>query len=158
IVAWNLLRDASSPVSSSLTCLQGPDRVAVLSSQQWDPHIMFWQIVPCHRDYAASNAPLRHVSTARSGAHVAVAGAAGLALYSAAQRRWRVFGDVDQERNIRVSGLCWWGDDAVAAVVRSGGGAGPRHQVLLYPRTHLEAKSVLHGPVTLPLGLLPAFV
>lgn len=52
--------------------------------------------------YMAANHPLRHTALSADGDDVAVAGTRGLALYSRRSGRWRLFGDVSQERQIEV--------------------------------------------------------
>ncbi|CAN0373867.1 unnamed protein product, partial [Discosporangium mesarthrocarpum] len=51
-----------------------------------------------HKGYLSANAPLRHVSTSRSGSFVAVAGSRGVAVFSRPANRWRVFGNIGQVR------------------------------------------------------------
>ncbi|CAN0546574.1 unnamed protein product, partial [Ectocarpus sp. 12 AP-2014] len=63
--------------------------------------------------YLSSNAPLRHVSTSRAGTYVAVAGSRGFAVYSRPTNRWRLFGNIEQEREVQVAGMCWWGESAL---------------------------------------------
>ena len=50
----------------------------------------------------AANFPLRHVALSADGDDVAVAGNRGVALYNRRSSRWRLFGDVSQEREIAV--------------------------------------------------------
>lgn len=50
--------------------------------------------------YPSQNRPTQAVSP--SGQHLAVAGQRGLALYSRASRKWRLFGNVQQERELQV--------------------------------------------------------
>ncbi len=53
---------------------------------------------------------LKHTHThtnTHSGSDIAVAGKHGLALYSRRSGRWRVFGDVSQERDLHVQALLW---------------------------------------------------
>lgn len=52
--------------------------------------------------YLADNWPLRHAALSADGTDVAVAGARGLALYNRRSARWRLFGDVSQERCLAV--------------------------------------------------------
>jgi len=62
---------------------------------------------PAQAAYAAANWPLAHAALSADGADVAVAGARGLALYSRRSGRWRLFGDVSQERELAVAHLLW---------------------------------------------------
>jgi hypothetical protein len=57
--------------------------------------------------YIADNWPVLHVAASDDGADIAVAGRKGVALYNLRSRRWRVFGDVSQERAVRCVGLTW---------------------------------------------------
>ena len=52
--------------------------------------------------YLAANWPLSHAALSADGMDIAVAGRHGLALYSRRSARWRLFGDVSQEREIAV--------------------------------------------------------
>ncbi len=52
--------------------------------------------------YLAANWPLSHAALSSDGMDIAVAGRYGLALYSRRTARWRLFGDVSQERDIAV--------------------------------------------------------
>jgi hypothetical protein len=58
-----------------------------------------------------------------------------------------------QELEVRVCGLCWWGEEAVLAVTKQGS----LYWLKVYPRTHLDTASLLHPPVRLPVGMKPAF-
>jgi len=52
--------------------------------------------------YLAANWPLSHAALSSDGMDIAVAGRYGLALYSRRTARWRLFGDVSQEKDIAV--------------------------------------------------------
>lgn len=52
--------------------------------------------------YVAANWPLVHVAVSPDAADIAVAGIRGICLYSCRSGRWRLFGDVSQEREISV--------------------------------------------------------
>ncbi len=104
---------------------------------------------PAQAAYAAANWPLAHAALSADGADVAVAGARGLALYSRRSGRWRLFGDVSQERELAVAHLLWL--PRVVAVCaapgpapgRGGAGDGRGAALLLYPRLHLDSSSLL---------------
>jgi len=104
---------------------------------------------PAQAAYAAANWPLAHAALSADGADVAVAGARGLALYSRRSARWRLFGDVSQERELAVAHLLWL-PRVVAVCAAPGpapgrGGAGDSRgaALLLYPRLHLDSSSLL---------------
>lgn len=52
--------------------------------------------------YVAANWPLQHAALSSDGIDLAVAGRRGLALYSRRSARWRLFGDVSQEKGLTV--------------------------------------------------------
>ena len=52
--------------------------------------------------YVAANWPLMRAALSADGMDIAVAGRAGLALFSRRSARWRLFGDVSQERELAV--------------------------------------------------------
>lgn len=91
-----------------------------------------WVVVPLPSTYSAANWPIRYTAMDASGENLAVAGRAGLALYSVANRRWKLFGSESQERDIIVSGgLLWWGSYIVLAAYSV---ASDCDQLRLYPR------------------------
>ena len=52
--------------------------------------------------YVGANWPLIQAAVSCDGMDVAVAGTRGLALYSRRSSRWRLFGDISQEREVAV--------------------------------------------------------
>ena len=52
--------------------------------------------------YVSANWPLQHAALSPDGVDIAVAGRKGLALYSRRSARWRLFGDVSQEKELTV--------------------------------------------------------
>ena len=56
---------------------------------------------PPHQ-YIAANWPLQHAALSSDGVDIAVAGRRGLALFSRRSARWRLFGDVSQEKGLAV--------------------------------------------------------
>ncbi len=54
------------------------------------------------QQYISSSWPLVHAALSSDGMDVAVAGTQGLALYSRRSARWRLFGDISQERSVAV--------------------------------------------------------
>ncbi len=65
------------------------------------------------RAYLADNWPLTHAAVSEDGLHVAAAGRRGLALRSLRSDKWRVFGDVAQERSVAAAALLWLGPAVV---------------------------------------------
>jgi hypothetical protein len=66
------------------------------------------------------------------GLHVAVSGRYGLAHYSIADRKWKLFGNEAQERDfVVVGGMMWWRNYLVVAVYDI---AQDRDELRFYPR------------------------
>lgn len=66
------------------------------------------------------------------GSHIAVAGRTGLAHYSLATKRWKLFGNETQEKDMEVSGgLLWWRGYIIAGCYSIPDG---QDQIRLYPR------------------------
>ncbi len=61
------------------------------------------------QSYIGNNWPVMHVAANEDGTHLAIAGRQGLILYDFQSKRWRVFGDITQEREIQCVGLVWLG-------------------------------------------------
>ncbi|KIY91851.1 hypothetical protein MNEG_16112, partial [Monoraphidium neglectum] len=70
--------------------------------------------VPLPAGYVAAGWPLVHAAASASGADVAVSGRRGLAVYGRHAERWRLFGDVTQERRVSCVALGWLGGNVVA--------------------------------------------
>ncbi|XP_041984513.1 guanine nucleotide exchange factor subunit Rich isoform X2 [Aricia agestis] len=90
-----------------------------------------WNVLQLPATYIASNWPLRYSAMDGTGG-VAVAGRAGLAHWSAAARRWKLFGNEAHETDFVVSGgLLWWRDYIVAGSYSITEG---RDELRFYPR------------------------
>ncbi|GAX78137.1 hypothetical protein CEUSTIGMA_g5579.t1 [Chlamydomonas eustigma] len=79
--------------------------------------------IPVPLSYIGPNWPLLHTSVSTNGLHIAVAGLRGLALYSRAANKWRLFGDVSQERKIWCQALSWMQKDIIVCCSISGDGS-----------------------------------
>lgn len=91
-----------------------------------------WQIIPISHSYLASNWPIRYSAVDRAGQCVAVAGKTGFAHYALFNRKWKLFGNETQERDMVVSGgITWWKDFMVLACYNI---PGQRDEVRCYPR------------------------
>lgn len=54
-----------------------------------------------------------------SGTNIAVAGRTGLAMYSMATRKWKLFGNETQEKDFIVTGgILWWDDFVIMGCYR----------------------------------------
>ncbi|XP_072943063.1 guanine nucleotide exchange factor subunit Rich [Epargyreus clarus] len=73
-----------------------------------------WIVLPLPATYISSNWPLRYSAIDEAGVNVCVAGRTGLAHYSTAARRWKLFGNEAQEKDFVVTGgMLWWRDYVV---------------------------------------------
>jgi len=107
--------------------------------------------------YLAENWPVRHVSSSADGSQLAVSGTYGLTLLDTRTKRWRVFGDVSQERELHCVGLAWFRHIVIVYAVMEAapvedniwGDSGRQTQapataqLHLYPRKHLDRSSRL---------------
>lgn len=70
-----------------------------------------WTVIQFPPTYLSANWPIRFVAVDNSGQYIAINGNFGFAHYSLISRRWKLFGNVTQERNFIVTGgLAWWDD------------------------------------------------
>ncbi|XP_038068678.1 guanine nucleotide exchange factor subunit RIC1-like [Patiria miniata] len=91
-----------------------------------------WQVLSLPYSYMASNWPLRYAAVDRSGHCVAIAGRFGLAHCTLFAKRWKLFGNITQERDMSVSGgVTWWRDFLVLSCYNH---YENRHELRLYPR------------------------
>ncbi|KAL5016054.1 hypothetical protein ScPMuIL_005643 [Solemya velum] len=102
-----------------------------------DSHVLIgnkqWQIIPISHSYLATNWPIRYCAVDRAGQCVAVAGKTGLAHYALFNRKWKLFGNETQERDLVVSGgMTWWRDFICVACYNI---IGQRDEIRCYPRS-----------------------
>ncbi|XP_071485057.1 guanine nucleotide exchange factor subunit RIC1-like [Diadema antillarum] len=91
-----------------------------------------WHCLQIPQNYLDSNWPIRHATVDRIGQCIAVSGRYGLAHCTLGSKRWKIFGNVTQEKDMSVSGgLCWWGDYIVAACFNH---YESREELRVYPR------------------------
>ncbi|XP_041356612.1 guanine nucleotide exchange factor subunit RIC1-like isoform X2 [Gigantopelta aegis] len=112
----------SAHFRGSNSCLNGN---AFIGTKQW-------QIIPISHSYLAGNWPIRYSSVDRAGQCVAVAGKTGFAHYALFNRKWKLFGNEMQERDMVVSGgITWWKDFICLACYNI---PGQRDEIRFYPR------------------------
>ncbi|KAJ1825182.1 WD40 repeat protein [Coemansia sp. RSA 2671] len=144
--------------NSKRVCMFSDDKVLLhhcefeahdLASQQ--PELL-WHVAHVPPDYISSNWPLRYVAADADGLHIAVAGTNGLACFSVASHKWRLFRNQQQEASIScVGGLLWYREYLIVASINHECGDSP--QILFFPRTRpLDTTSdlqtvVLESPV-----------
>ena len=66
-------------------------------------------ILGLQHSYMADNWPVLHVAGNEDGTYLAIAGRQGLILHDVQMKKWRVFGDVCQERQVQCAGVVWLG-------------------------------------------------
>lgn len=122
--------DGSPQVFNSTSSLpQQPSPVspsAFVGNKQW--HVMH---IP--HTYLMHNWPIRFAAMSMSGHNIAVAGKSGLAHYSLFSRKWKLFGNETQERDMVVTqgGLTWWRDFICVACYNL---LDQRDEIRFYPR------------------------
>uniref|UniRef100_H2Y572 Protein RIC1 homolog n=1 Tax=Ciona savignyi TaxID=51511 RepID=H2Y572_CIOSA len=96
-----------------------------------------WTIIQFPINYLPSNWPIRFAAVDETGCCVAIAGNYGLAHYTIVSRKWKVFGNVMQERDMVVTGgLTWWKDYIVVACYSF---SDSQDEIRIYPRvTNLD--------------------
>ncbi|KXZ55895.1 hypothetical protein GPECTOR_2g1446 [Gonium pectorale] len=122
--------------------------------------------VPVPYSYVSSNWPLQHCAVSASGSDVAVAGKNGLAVYNRVTERWRLFGDISQERQVSCRAMGWLSSGVLVACSgpdphappapppasgplvmggsgSTGAGGVSGSELLLLPRYHLDLTSLL---------------
>jgi len=109
-----------------------PEANPVPSSNPQSSASKQWTIVPIPHAYISSSWPIRYTAMDESGTHIAVAGRTGLAHYSTASRRWKMFGNETQEKDFVVTGgLLWWKEFLVIGCYNINTN---RDEVRIYPR------------------------
>ena len=89
----------SEATSSSTSSLFQPELIE--AQQRAESHLAV-QHIRLPQQYISPRYPLLHAAMSQDGMDIAVAGTRGLGLYSRRSSRWRLFGDISQEREILV--------------------------------------------------------
>eukprot|EP00794_Sanderia_malayensis_P008016 gene8016-8875_t len=75
-----------------------------------------WQTIQVPHTYINTNWPIRYSAVDWSGRRIAVAAKFGYAHYSLNTRKWKLFGNETQERNVTCrGGLCFWDEYLIVA-------------------------------------------
>ena len=154
-------RATSVQNDSSRLALFGTDRVLLLWHTQGDgastppfyPHAMssdffFWQHLIIPYDYSWHNWPPKYVAINADASYAAVDGEHGVAVRQVRMQRWKVFGEVANDRCIRCCASAWvrrtivMGNEVINSSSKS-------YELLFYPRDQVEA-SALQAQKTLP--------
>ena len=68
-----------------------------------------WQVINIPLTYIGSNFPIRMSAIDPEGKYLAVAGTRGFTHFSFLTHKWKIFGNADQEKDIKISGgILWW--------------------------------------------------
>lgn len=82
------------------------------------------------------------MSINRDGTQLAAAGKTGVTLYNSISKRWKIFGDRNQERAIQCCALSWY--KHVVIIASHHPETSPnQYELLFYPKTHLDQSSLL---------------
>ncbi|RNA16148.1 RAB6A-GEF complex partner 1-like [Brachionus plicatilis] len=82
-----------------------------------------WQIINVPLTYISTNYPIKMTSIDVEGKYLAVAGSRGFTHYSFLTRKWKIFGNADQEKDIKVTGgILWWKEFICMSCVNLGEG------------------------------------
>ncbi|KAJ2795184.1 WD40 repeat protein, partial [Coemansia guatemalensis] len=129
-------------------CLFSDDKVLVhrgaLAAGARQPELQ-WLVTHVPPGYVASHWPLRYVAVDDEGQHIAVAGQRGVAYYSVAAGRWRLFRSTQQEAAlVCTGGLLWYREYLVVACTGANADARDAACVAFYRRGRmLEAPAAL---------------
>jgi len=124
--------------------LQGEEQLLILTYKGKQLGDISWKYINIPHVYLADNWPIRYVSVSRDGNQIGAAGKHGIALYNMLSKRWKLFGDRNQEAQIRCCGLSWFKQAVIIIANEILTGHSVRYQLLLYPKGHLDASSLLY--------------
>ena len=96
------------------------------------------------QQYIESSYPVRLSSLNFAGTDALVAGKHGFCVYHIAQNRWRLFGDITQEKQLNVVHIKWLTDDIIVACSKIRDGARKvKARLYFYPKNHLDVTSLM---------------
>ena len=106
------------------------------------------QHVRVPQQYLDSAFPIVTASLNMCGTDIVVAGSHGIGLYSIVAKRWRLIGDVSQDKAIKASHVGWIHDDVILVCATISGGKNKRlpdskAALLLFSKGYLDASSIL---------------
>jgi WD40 repeat protein len=142
-------------LSAPAECLLGEDRVLCIycSDVTGNTEKPILQHLMLPQSYIASNWPAKDLAMSKDGLDIAVSGERGVVLYNMRQKRWRMFGNVNQESQIRCHSLMWVMDMIMLCVSVCKGRPSyfedPSQylqnsvQLQFYPKYHLDSSSLL---------------
>ncbi|PXF46986.1 RAB6A-GEF complex partner protein 1 [Gracilariopsis chorda] len=145
--------------TASRLAMYGSDRILMLwkadeSAREHHDHsgkasndIFAWQHLIIPSDYLWRNWPPSCIAVNSDSSYVAVAGEHGMAICHVKMQRWRVFGDLQQDKRIRCCALAWLGrtivvGNEVPPARPEVPDSASRFELLFYARDHLEASAL----------------
>lgn len=120
-----------------------------------NPDAAVWQHIQIPMLYITTNWPVRYAAISNDGRYIGVAGKRGLAHYSVASNRWKLFGSEQQEQDFTCrGGLVWYKHILIAAVESD-----KSYELRLFSReTNLDNSLILHvEKLPSPILLLSLF-
>ncbi|EGC38182.1 hypothetical protein DICPUDRAFT_149161 [Dictyostelium purpureum] len=121
--------------------LQTEDRLMLLNYKGKELGDIRWKHLQIPSAYLNDNWPIRHIALSRDRNQFAVAGKRGIILYNSLSKRWKMFGDRNQEQNIESLCLAWYKN---VIIVANYSVFLKKHQFLFFPKQHLDNSSLLY--------------
>lgn len=134
--------------------LQGDDRLLLLSYKGQQLDNITWEHLHVPFVYLQDNWPVKRISVSRDGLLIAVAGRRGATLYNSNTKRWKLFGDRNQEQQIECVGLSWFNHILIIANYNLNT---KDYEILMYPKNHLDNTSLV-GKSNIPEKRKPQFL
>lgn len=103
-----------------------------------------WEPLQIPLSYLTFNYPIENVAISGDRNHIALSGSRGCVIYSGTSKKWRMFGNLEQEYQVKCSAMVWI-DNVILALVSINDQN--ESELLLYPRTHLDEVSRLERRV-----------
>lgn len=106
------------------------------------------QHVRVPQQYLDSAYPIASAALNSSGSDIVIAGSHGIGLYSVSTKRWRLIGDVSQDKAIKASYVGWIHDDVILVCASITGGTSKRlpeckAALVFFAKGYLDASSIL---------------
>ena len=147
--------DQATLLNVPAACLLGDDRILCIYGSDvlgnTEKPVLHHLMLP--QTYISSNWPAKNLAVTKDCNDIAVSGERGVILYNTKQKRWRMFGDINQENEIKCHSLTWVQDMIMLCVTLCKKGASyleddSEHiqnsaQLRFYPKYHLDATSLV---------------
>ncbi|EGG17591.1 hypothetical protein DFA_08587 [Cavenderia fasciculata] len=120
--------------------LQTEDRLMFLNYKGKELGDIRWKHLQLPAAYLNDNWPIKHLAISRDRSQYAVAGRRGIILYNSLSKRWKMFGDRQQDQAIEAISLAWY-KHAIAVINLHP--QTQQYELLFYPKQHLDSSSLL---------------